>query len=139
MSVNLFISILFCYLVALKNTAMGLIRIEGMEFYAFHGHFPEERIVGNSFIVDLEIETDLSLPSKTDNLDDAVDYQKAYKIVASEMEKKSALLENIAGRILKSLSMELDGIIGATVKVAKINPPLGGKIRSVSITESWHK
>ena len=58
---------------------MGLIRIEGMEFYAFHGHFPEERVVGNSFIIDLEIETDLSLPSKTDNLDDAVDYQKAYR------------------------------------------------------------
>ena len=118
---------------------MGLIKIEGMEFYAFHGHFPEERVVGNSFIIDLEIETDLSLPSKTDNLDDAVDYQKAYKIVASEMEEKSALLENIAGRILKSLSTELEGIIGVTVKVAKINPPLGGKVKSVSITESWHR
>ena len=117
---------------------MGLIRLKGMEFYAFHGHFMEEQIVGNSFIVDLEIETDMTLPSKTDNLEDAVDYQKAYNIVASEMESKSALLENIAGRILKTLSSELEGITSATVKVSKINPPLGGKVKSVSIIESWH-
>ena len=117
---------------------MGLIRLEGMEFYAFHGHFLEEQIVGNSFIVDLEIETDMSLPSVTDDLNDAVDYQTAFAIVDREMEHKSALLENIAGRILKSLSSELKGIIRATVKISKINPPLGGKIKSVSISESWH-
>ena len=118
---------------------MGFIRLEGMEFYAFHGHFMEEQIVGNSFIVDLEIETDMSLPSATDNLKDAVDYQNAYTIVAREMESNSALLENIAGRILKSLSNEMEGITCATVKISKINPPLGGKVRSVSITDSWHK
>ena len=39
---------------------MGLIQIENMEFYAFHGHFKEERIVGNKFIVDLTIETDMT-------------------------------------------------------------------------------
>ena len=38
---------------------MGLIQIENMEFYAFHGHYREEQIVGNRFIVDLTIETDM--------------------------------------------------------------------------------
>jgi len=38
---------------------MGIIRIEDMEFYAFHGHFREEQIVGNKFLIDIEIETDL--------------------------------------------------------------------------------
>ena len=37
---------------------MGLIRIEDMEFYAFHGHYREEQIVGNHFMVDVTIETD---------------------------------------------------------------------------------
>ncbi len=36
---------------------MGKIIIEDMEFYAFHGHYKEEQIVGNRFLVDLEIET----------------------------------------------------------------------------------
>ena len=112
---------------------MGLIQIENMEFYAFHGHYREEQIVGNRFIVDLTIETDMSVPSKSDNLRDAVNYQKAYQIVKEQMEKKSYLLENIAGRILDALYSEMQGIKKATVKVSKMNPPMGGKIGSVSV------
>ena len=51
---------------------MGLIKIEDMEFYAFHGHYREEQIVGNRFLVDLEIETDMTAAAASDDLDDAV-------------------------------------------------------------------
>ena len=112
---------------------MGLIVIENMEFYAFHGHYREEQIVGNRFVVDLMIETDMTVAAKSDNLKDAVNYQKAYQIVKSQMDRKSYLLENIAGRILDALYAELEGIKKATVKVSKVNPPMGGKIGSVSV------
>ncbi len=112
---------------------MGLIKIENMEFYAFHGHFREEQIVGNRFVLDLTIETDMSVPAASDNLKDAVNYQKAYQIVKTQMEKKSYLLENIASRILDALYAEMSGIKKATVKVSKMNPPMGGKIGSVSV------
>jgi dihydroneopterin aldolase len=112
---------------------MGLIVIENMEFYAFHGHYREEQIVGNKFIVDLTIETDMSVPAKSDNLRDAVNYQRVYQIIKVQMEKKSYLLENIAGRILDALYSEMQGIKKATVKVSKMNPPMGGKIGSVSV------
>ena len=112
---------------------MGLIRIEGMEFYSFHGHYKEEQIVGNRFIVDMEVETDMQVPVQTDNLKDAVNYQIIYDIVKNEMGKKSQLLENIAGRILDSIYLQLQGITKATVKVSKMNPSMGGKITSVSV------
>ena len=112
---------------------MGLIRIEGMEFYSFHGHYKEEQIVGNRFIVDMEVETDMQVPAQTDNLKDAVNYQIIYDIVKNEMGKKSQLLENIAGRILDSIYLQLQGITKATVKVSKMNPSMGGKITSVSV------
>jgi len=112
---------------------MGLIQIEGMEFYSYHGHFKEEQIVGNKFLVDLTIETDMDKPSATDNLKDAVNYQMAYEIVKLQMEQKSHLLENIAGRILNALYEEIEGIKNVTVKVSKLNPPMGGKICSVSV------
>jgi len=115
---------------------MGLIQIEGMEFYSFHGHYLEEQIVGSRFVVDLTIETDMSRAARTDNLDDAVNYQRAYEIVRAQMEKKSYLLENIAGRILDALFDELNGIISATVKVSKLNPPVGGKTAAVSVIMS---
>jgi 7,8-dihydroneopterin aldolase/epimerase/oxygenase len=104
-----------------------------MEFYSFHGHFKEERIVGNKFIVDLTIETDMSIPKESDNLKDAVNYQRVYEIVKIQMEKKSHLLEHIAGRILDAIYNEAEGIKKLTVKVSKMNPPMGGKIGSVSV------
>jgi 7,8-dihydroneopterin aldolase/epimerase/oxygenase len=112
---------------------MGLIQIENMEFYSFHGHFKEERIVGNKFRVDLTIETDMRLPVASDNLKDAVNYQRVYEIVKLQMEIKSHLLEHIAGRILDAIYAEMKGIEKITVKVSKMNPPMGGKIGSVSI------
>ena len=115
---------------------MGLIQIEGMEFYAFHGHYQEERIVGNKFLVDLTIETEMQEAAESDNLKDAVNYQHAYQIIKQEMEKKSHLLEHIAGRILNSLYSEIQGIKKATIKVSKLNPPMGGKISSVSVVLS---
>lgn len=113
---------------------MGLIRIEGMEFYAYHGHFKEEQIVGNDFIVDLSLETNLEPASRTDQIEDAVDYQQIYKLVQNEMNIPSALLEHIAKRIIDAIYAEFaQQITWLEVKISKMNPPLSGKIKNVSI------
>lgn len=113
---------------------MGYIEIEGMEFYAYHGHYEEEQIVGNRFLIDLKIETDCSKAAESDDIEDAVNYQSAYKIIKAEMKKKSNLLENIAARILDAIYEKLDNLKSVTIKVSKMNPPMGGKIKKVSIT-----
>ncbi len=112
---------------------MGQIHIEGMEFYAYHGHYSEEKKVGNNFIVDVKMYTDMSIASETDNLDDAVDYQKTYKIVEREMAITSNLLENVASRISKAIISELPRVDAVTVRITKLNPTLGGKIKGVSV------
>jgi dihydroneopterin aldolase len=114
---------------------MGKIHIEGMEFYAFHGHFAEERVVGNEFVIDLTIETNLMPAALSDQLDDAVNYQEVYNLVKEEMKVKSALLENIADRIINAIYIEFpDAISHVWVKISKLNPPLNGKIGKVSIS-----
>lgn len=112
---------------------MGIIRIEQMEFYSYHGHFEEERIVGSRFRVDLEMETDCSRPAETDRLSDALDYQKAYDLIKEQMQEKSYLLEHIARRILDALFAHFPQLERAEVKVSKLGPPLGGKIGAVSV------
>jgi len=112
---------------------MGIIRIEQMEFYSYHGHFEEERIVGNRFQVDVEMETDCSVPAQSDELADALDYQTAYNLIREEMKVKSYLLEHIAQRILDALYNHFPQLIRAKVRVSKLNPPMGGKIRAVSV------
>lgn len=115
---------------------MGLIQIENMEFYAYHGCLKEEQIVGNKFLVDLTLETDMTIPADTDDIKDALNYQTAYQLVKEQMTFKSHLLENIAKRILDTLYKEFRQIQKATVKVSKMNPPMGGKMDRVSVTMS---
>lgn len=113
---------------------MGMIEIEGMEFYAYHGHFAAEQVVGNRFTVNLTLITDCSMAAKSDNLDDALDYQHAYRIVKEEMEVKSYLLEHVAGRILDRFEKEYSNIEKVKIKISKLNPPMGGEIEKVSVT-----
>jgi dihydroneopterin aldolase len=115
---------------------MGIIEIDGMRFYAFHGHFESEQIVGNDFAINLKIETDCDAAAFSDNLVDALNYQSAYEIVKKEMEKPSHLLENVAKRILDSLYDNFSSIKNASVKISKMNPPMGGEIEKVSVTMS---
>jgi len=112
---------------------MGVIEIEGMEFYAYHGHYDSERKVGNKFLVDLKIETNCSKAAESDNLDDALDYQQVYKIVKAEMAIASALLENVAWRIAGKIRESFSSAQKISVKVSKINPPLGGPTGKVSV------
>ncbi|MCK4990806.1 MAG: dihydroneopterin aldolase [Bacteroidales bacterium] len=119
---------------------MGKIVIEEMEFYAFHGHYHEEQIVGNRFLVDLEMDADLTAAAGSDSLKDAVNYQQAYQIIKNEMRRtKSNLLENIGKRILDALYAEMEGIEKASIRIRKLNPPMGGPIKSVGIKMSRKK
>ncbi len=114
---------------------MGLIEIEGMEFYSYHGHFKQERIVGNKFIINLKLETNTLEVEKSDDINDALNYQVVYEIIKEKMKEKSHLLENIASKILDAIYTNLgDKIITSEIKVSKINPPMGGQIAMVSIT-----
>jgi dihydroneopterin aldolase len=113
---------------------MSVISIEGMEFFAYHGCFKEEQIIGTKFLVDLFIEAETIEAEKTDDLFKTINYQTVYLLVKKEMQQKSKLLEHVGRRILSSLKAEFPEIIDATVKISKLNPPLGGKMHNVSLT-----
>ncbi len=112
---------------------MANIIIEGMEFFAYHGCFIEEQIIGNRFLVDLELNVDTTEAEKTDNLSTTINYQHVYLIVKEEMNIKSQLLENVASRIIVSVKEKYPEIQNIKVKVSKLNPPLGGKMEKVSV------
>ena len=112
---------------------MGLIHLEDMEFYAYHGCYQEEQLTGNWFLVNLTLEANLKKASETDKISDTLNYQEAYELVKKEMKVKSHLLENVAKRILYTLFKNFTQLEKATVKVSKMNPPMGGKMKSVSV------
>jgi 7,8-dihydroneopterin aldolase/epimerase/oxygenase len=101
---------------------MGIITLSGMEFFAYHGCFAEEQIIGNRFIVDLEFSTDTEDAELTDDLKRTVNYQKVYELVKVEMAIKSKLLEHVARRIIDAIYIHFPNLKSVTVKVAKLNP-----------------
>ena len=114
---------------------MGQIRLNGMEFFAYHGCFPEERQNGNHFLVDVTIEVDMEKPSKSDDLRDTLNYAEVYELVKQEMAVPSHLLEHVSARIMDKIADKFPHIEQVEVSVSKLNPPIGGKANSVKITQ----
>src|SRR5271157_1992765 len=115
-----------------KSSDMGKILLEGMEFFAYHGHYKEEQIIGTKFIVDIEMDFESGQAEHSDRLADTINYQEIYQLVRTEMEINAHLLERVARRILDSICQRFPQVKFAQVKISKINPPLGGKVTQVS-------
>ncbi|MCC8154566.1 MAG: dihydroneopterin aldolase [Tannerellaceae bacterium] len=115
------------------------IELKDMNFYAYHGVFPQETLVGNHFVVNLNLTAPLEKAVESDELDDTLNYAEIYRTVQQEMETPSRLLEHVGGRILKSLKTRFPMLTKAEVKITKLNPPFGGDLHSASIilTEKW--
>ncbi len=112
---------------------MSVISIEGMEFFAYHGCFKEEQIIGTKFNVDLFLKTDTTIAEQSDNLNDTVNYLAVYQSVKDEMQTKSKLLEHVGRRILNRIKNDFPMVVSVRIKIKKLNPPLGGKMDFVSL------
>lgn len=104
----------------------GIIELTGMEFHAFHGCLETERTVGNRFLVDFSGRIEMGRAVEEDCLEGTADYSRVYSIVRREMETPSALLEHVAGRIVRAISDEIPEFETFTISVAKQRPPVEG-------------
>lgn len=107
---------------------MSKVALEGMQFYAYHGYYEEERLIGGYFVVDVYIDTNFVLAAQTDDLSGTVNYETVYFICRMEMKRPSKLIENVAQRIHSKLSDVFTKASGILVRISKLNPPLGGPV-----------
>jgi 7,8-dihydroneopterin aldolase/epimerase/oxygenase len=114
----------------------GKVSLEGLEFHAFHGVYPHERISGNWFEVDISVETDFTKGAATDELVGTVNYETLFEIVKKKMEQPSKLLETVAEQIVIGVFEQLPVVNAVEIKISKINPPIGGKARKATISIS---
>lgn len=112
---------------------IGEISLEGIEFYAYHGFYPEERKIGNKYEVDVKIKTDIGNSATTDQLSETIDYGQIYNLIKTEIEIPTKLLEKIAHRIIESLLLNYPNVITVEVNVSKFNPPIGGICNRASV------
>lgn len=105
---------------------MGLLELEGLEFYSYHGCLPHEKAAGNLFTVDFKAETDMEKAAESDSLEDTIDYGKIYETIKREMAVHSDLLEHLAGRIVRAIAAEFPELGDFSVRVSKRRPPVSG-------------
>jgi dihydroneopterin aldolase len=112
----------------------GIVALEGLEFHAYHGVYPHERESGNWFEVDIAVETNFTEGALNDELSGTVNYETLFRIIKEEMEKPSKLLETVAEQIVLSILNQLSRVVKVELRIAKLNPPIGGKCRRASIS-----
>lgn len=112
---------------------MAEIRLNGIEFFAYHGHHDEERVTGNKYSVDMRIITDLRDAAESDSLKDTVNYEVIYKIIKDEMAKPARLLEHLSHRINQEVLIAYPDITLVETAVSKFNPPLGGICKKATV------
>lgn len=112
--------------------------LTGMQFYGFHGVNPEERSLGQPFIVDLEAELDLDAASRSDRLIDTVSYTELYRAVKSVMEGEPRnLLEAAAGTIAAHVLDQHPPVSAVRVRVQKPRPPIRGSVIEAAAVEIY--
>lgn len=103
---------------------MDKIILSRMEFYGYHGVFPEENKLGQRFVVDVELRMPLDKPGRSDQLEDSVNYAEAYTIIKNQVQGKPfKLIEALAESIASELLHHYTVIHEVMVRVTKPNPP----------------
>lgn len=117
-----------------RENIVDKIFVNQMEFYGYHGVFPEENRLGQRFVVDLIIETDLSAAGKSDQLDDSINYGELYAVCKEVVEgEQYNLVEAIAEQIASRMLTKFSNVQTCTVKVFKPDPPIPGHYKSVAV------
>lgn len=111
---------------------LDCIVLKDISFYAHHGALPEEKKLGQTFLVSLELFLDLKKAGERDKLEDTVNYAEVYETVKNVMQGPAYdLLESLAERIASGL---LYGPVkGVCVEIKKPSPPLAAQLAYVAV------
>lgn len=115
------------------TTITSSIFLENVRFYAYHGVAPQETIVGNEFIISLNLAVNIEHATETDEVANTVSYADVYTLLKEEMAVPSKLLEHVCGRIARRLLVDFPMIEEVEVKLAKRNPPMGADIDTAGV------
>ncbi len=100
--------------------------LAGLQFYAYHGVNPEERALGQRFLVDVALEADLRAAGRGDDLARTINYSTVYKRIRAIVEgPPRRLIEAVAEEIAAALLAEF-AADAVTVTVRKPEVALKG-------------
>ena len=101
------------------------IYLRDLHFHAYHGVEPQERKVGNDYLLSLRLQYPIDAAMLSDNVLDTVNYADVYRIAEQEMQVPSNLLERVAYRMADRIFRRFAFVEAVDIQLTKLNPPMG--------------
>ena len=102
------------------------VALKDVKCFALHGYYPEEQLIGNHFVVDLE--TEFTPQGFDDELGQTVNYEDLNHIILEEMKHTQKLLETVLKNIISKVIELYPFVDTVNVSMKKLNPPMPGQI-----------
>jgi dihydroneopterin aldolase len=102
------------------------VALKDVKCFALHGYYPEEQLIGNHFVVDLE--TEFTPQGFDDELAQTVNYEDLNSIILEEMKHTQKLLETVLRNIISKVIELYPFVDLVQVSMKKLNPPMPGQI-----------
>ena len=102
------------------------VSLKDVKCFALHGYYPEEQLIGNHFIIDLE--TEFIPQGFDDELAQTVNYEDLNEIILNEMKNTQKLLETVLKNIISKVIDIYPFVDHVNVSIKKLNPPMPGQI-----------
>ncbi len=110
---------------------MFTINLHHLIFHSFHGIHEEERIVGNTFEVNVSLS--FIAGEKITTLQQTINYATVYEIIKQRMQMATPLLETLVQDLTEEIHLSDDRIKSISVSIEKKNPPIANMEGSVSV------
>ena len=110
------------------------ITIQGLRLTGYHGVFDHEKRDGQEFVIDLEIELDLSSAGSTDELQTTLDYSVVVDQVAQRVTGESVDLIETLAHDLAQIVLGHPQPMAVTVTVHKPQAPVGHPVEDIAVT-----
>ncbi len=118
------------------------IRIEGLEIFAYHGVYQDEKENGQVFRINAVLYTDTRKAGLTDELTCSTDYGEVCRFISDHMKAQSFdLIETVAETLCQEILLNFELIRSVKLEVCKPQAPIGLPFQNVSvcITRGWHR
>jgi 7,8-dihydroneopterin aldolase/epimerase/oxygenase len=108
--------------------------ITGVVIHARHGVMEHETVIGQRFLIDLELSADLSESSQTDRLVDTVSYSSVVTIASAAFKDVNyKLLERAAGAVADAILAAFARVDAVKVTVHKPHAPIAAIFEDVGV------
>lgn len=113
--------------VPIHTIPMIKVALHEVKFYAYHGFYPEEQILGGYYLVDAEVQ--FGTKKVDDEISNTVNYERLYSILNEEMQQPRKLLETLVEAMIEKIRLEFPFSETIKVTIKKLNPPLPGEVK----------